>query len=228
MTDLKDNYIQYYKSEKRLWVYPVEFVVRSFLGKYPNLDLDKQSFNGKKILDLGYGDGRNIPFLKDLGFEVSGIEISDHINDSASNRLQALGYNAELKKGHNSNIPYIDNSFDYLLACHSCYYVKQDETFESNLFEIQRVLKPGGIFICSLPCMDTYILKDAKILKDNHFLIQKDPYQLRNNTTFKAFSNEQEINICFNKYFKDLRVGYCHDNFYGIEQKVWIITCWKI
>ena len=220
-------YNSYYQNEKRLRVYPVEFVVRSFLGKYPNLDLRDQSFVGKKVLDLGYGDGRNIPFLDDLGFKVYGVEISDEINDVVATRLKQLGYKAELKKGTNSCIPYKDQFFDSVLACHSCYYVSEGESFQDNIEAIARVLLPGGLFICSLPCRDSYILKDAIALPDNHFRIQNDPYKIRKNALFKAFSDEADIKQVFGDSFTDLRIGYCHDNFYGIEQKVWIVTCWK-
>ena len=64
-------------------LYPTEFVVRIFKGNYPNFKLSKQEkFNKKKILDFSFGDGRNLLFLKDLGFEVYGTEISKKIIDN--------------------------------------------------------------------------------------------------------------------------------------------------
>ena len=35
--------------------------------------------NGQTVLDLGCGDGRNMPFFRDLGLEVFGVEINKDI-----------------------------------------------------------------------------------------------------------------------------------------------------
>lgn len=227
MPNLEESYKKYYAKTKKTALYPVEFVVRSFLGSYPNLNLSSHSFEGKRVLDLGFGDGRNIPFLNDLGFEVFGVEISDEIINLSREKLDYLGYSAILKKGHNSLIPFEDYFFDCIVACHSCYYVREHETFEDNLNEISRSLKSNGLFIASLPFIDTYILKGAIKLANQHYRIVNDPYSIRKNSIFKAFKNEEEIKGVFERDFKDLRIGYCCDNFYGIEQKVWLITCWK-
>lgn len=220
-------YNDYYKERQIPEVYPVEFVVRTFLGHYKNLKLDKSKFAASRILDLGYGDGRNMPLLHNLQFKIFGVEISNEINKIVRNRLQKLAIPAELRSGHNTNIPFPSLFFQYVLACHSCYYISEGETFYDNLKEINRVLSSNGIFICSLPHCDSYILEGADILPNGHYRIKKDPYKLRNNIIFRAFSNEEEIKEAFNDYFLDLRIGFCDDNFYGIHQRVWIVTCWK-
>lgn len=227
MEQLNKAYNQYYAEEKRLHVYPVEFVVRTFLGKYPNLRLEQAEFAGKRILDLGYGDGRNMPLLFNLGFDIAGVEITDEINRLAEARLATLGIPAVLKTGHNSRIPFADKFFHYVLACHACYYVNEGESFADNLKEINRVLDSQGMFVCSLPFNDTYILQGAEKLSNGHYRIQHDPYGLRNGTIFRAFANEDEVEQELSEYFTDFRIGFCDDNFYGIHQKVWIVTCWK-
>ena len=79
---LLSNYSNYYKSKTIQKLYPTEFIVRSFLGNYPELKPEKREvFFGKKVCDLGCGDGRNIPFLSHLGFNVFGIEIEKSIID---------------------------------------------------------------------------------------------------------------------------------------------------
>lgn len=227
MASIVKAYNSYYKADNESYVYPVEFVVRTLLGKYPNLQLDKQKFKDKKILDLGYGDGRNMPMLLNLGFHVSGVEISDEINSSTKKRLESIQDQLTLKTGHNSDIPFSDSHFDYLLACHACYYVLEGQTFKDNLNEIARVIKSKGVFICSLPFSDSYILQGAKKLPTGHYQIQNDPYNLRNGTIFRAFENKSEIIEELGSDFEDFRIGYCNDDFYGVNQKVWIVTCWK-
>ena len=226
--NITSAYSKYYSLRKSDHMYPVEFVVRSFLGNYPRLSLDKSKYAGALILDLGFGDGRNMPLLHNLGFEIYGLEISEEINRLVASRLKKLGIPAILKIGRNVSIPFDDNLFQYVLACHSCYYVDEGTTFDDNLREIHRVLAPNGIFICSLPMCDTYILKRAEQLSDGHYRITKDPYDLRNGTIFRAFENENEIIKAFRKYFCEFSIGFCDDEFYGIRQKVWIVVCKKV
>jgi SAM-dependent methyltransferase len=222
---LVNEYSSRYSSDKRVSVYPVEFVVRAFLGTYPELHMPKDQFDGKRILDLGFGDGRNMPLLSDLSMKIHGVEISEHINRHVQKRLESLGIQAELRTGSNAHIPFENSFFQYVLACHSCYYVEAGDSFADNLAEIARVLEPKGFFIASLPMIDTYILSGAKPLPNGHYQIANDPYGLRNGTVFRAFASEEEIRGAFAPFFDDLNIGYCDDMFWGIHQKVWTIVC---
>ena len=84
---LKKDYSKRYKCNKITAVYPVEFVVRAFLGRYPDLHMPKDEYERKRILDLGYGDGRNMPLLSNLGMKIHGVEISEDINRHVRARL---------------------------------------------------------------------------------------------------------------------------------------------
>jgi SAM-dependent methyltransferase len=216
-------YNKYYKERTHVHVYPVEFVVRTLLGNYPNLEMNRDSYSGSKLLDLGYGDGRNMPLFHNIGFKIFGMEISEEINKLARERLEILGIDGELKVGHNNSIPYQNQFFDFIVACHSCYYVNEGRSFNDNLHEISRVLKTEGVFIASLPMRDNFIFNDAEFLSDGHYRITKDPYGIRNGTIHKTFLNEDEIIETFEPYYKDLSIGYINDNYYGINVKMWII-----
>ena len=221
------EYSQRYAKDKGSAIYPVEFVVRAFLGNYPKICMNNDQYEGKKILDIGYGDGRNMPLLNNVGMNIHGIEIDDDINVHVRERLSHLGIDAELKTGTNAHIPYADSFFQYVLACHSCYYVEDNDSFDSNLAEIARVLEPNGRFICSLAMTGSYILKDAIPLFAGHYQITSDPYGLRNGTIFRVFSSESEIQETFSPFFDDITVGYCDDQFWGVHQKVWTVVCRK-
>ena len=205
---IEKHYQDFYSQRNPEKVYAVEFVVRTLLGTYPGLKLDRTVYRGAKILDLGFGDGRNMPLLHDLGFEIHGVEISEEICRLTQSRMGRLGVPVRLETGTNSHIPFGDGAFDFTLACHACYYVSPGERFADNLREIARVLRAGGRFIFSLPKTDTYILKDAAPVGDGHYRITQDPYV-------------DELGV----WFSDFALGLCENDFYGTYEKVWIGTC---
>lgn len=222
---ISHQYASRYTSDKANAVYPVEFVVRAFLGTYSGLHMPRDRYEGRRILDLGYGDGRNMPLLHNLGMEIHGVEIAEDINRHVRKRMKGLGIRVALKVGTNAHIPYESGYFQYALACHSCYYVEAGDQFSANLTEIARVLDHGGYLIASLPMTGSYILKDAKLLPDGHYKITNDPYRLRNGTVFRVFRSKQEIRKVFSPLFSDFDIGYCNDLFWGVHQKVWILVC---
>ena len=63
MVKIERKYDEFYRVRNPDHVYPVEFVVRAFLGNYPRHKTDQTSYPGKRVLDLGFGDGRNMPLL---------------------------------------------------------------------------------------------------------------------------------------------------------------------
>ena len=146
--EISRKYDNFYRERNPDYVYPVEFVVRALLGNYPRHKTDKASYPGKHVLDLGCGDGRNMPLLHNLGMRVSGTEISQEICDLTQARMKRLGVDADLQVGRNHSLPFGDGSFDIVLACHACYYIDPETRFGDNVREIARVLKPGGQFIC--------------------------------------------------------------------------------
>src|SRR6202165_2613179 len=121
MVKIEGKYDDFCRARNPEHVYPVEFVVRAFLGNYPRHKTDKASYPGRRVLDLGFGDGRNMPLLHNLGMKVFGVEISQEICDLTEKRMNGLGIEVDLKVGRNHNIPYADDFFDTVLACHACY-----------------------------------------------------------------------------------------------------------
>ena len=229
MSALEDGidarYADFYERRDPAKVYPVEFVVRAFLGSYPRHHIAAEEMPGKRALDLGFGDGRNLPFLHDQGLEVHGVEISEEICRLTRERMHCLGVPVVLNTGHNAAIPYDDESFDYVVACHSCYYVGPGSTFDDNVGEIHRVMTPGGTFVFSAPKPDTYILRNAEALGGGHYRIVDDPYGIRNGTVFRSFGGEEELRASMGAVFEDFRIGSCDNDFWGIKEKLWIVVC---
>ena len=225
MENVDKLYTDFHKERMGIHCYPTEFLIRTMLGKYPNLNLYK-NFKGKKILDLGFGDGRNMILFNNCGLEIHGVEITQDICDDVSKRMDKFGIKADLRVGRNNSIPYEDNYFDYVVASASMYYIDHGDTFESNMKEILRVLKSplnsdssqGGILIAALAKTSTFLLKDAKNLGNHVYECTNDPFNLRNGDIFRGFDDEQDVVDTFSPYYDKISVGRTIDNYYGLQQ----------
>jgi SAM-dependent methyltransferase len=224
MSDITVNYTERYGARRGRKLYPVEFVVRTLLGSYPRLTMDQDAYRGAKILDLGCGDGRNLSLLADVGFTTFAVEITDAICEVVRAYCAGAGLDTVVKTGSNANIPFADGFFDFALCCHSLYYLDPGDTFADNLRELARVMRPGGTVIASLPKKyDSYTLKDAEPVGDDHFMVRCDPLNLRNGVVFKVFEDQAAIARACVPLFRDFQLGFVENDFFGIEEKLWIV-----
>lgn len=220
------SYEQFYAKRAGLQVYPTEFVVRTFLANYPELSFHKP-VAGDRVLDVAFGDGRNTVFLCEQGYTVSGIEITEGIALQTRERLAKLGHEADLRVGRNSQIPFDDEHFDYVLACHCCYYCDEEETFADNMQEYARVLKPEGWLVASVASRESYIFNNAIALEDGSLRIQADPYGNRDGYRLQAFSNADEIKVSLSPWYENFSFGFAGNDYYGVSEKVFWIVCQK-
>lgn len=226
-TSIDSAYTRYYSDRKHQKVYPTEFVVRILLAKYPGLCFKKPQ-PGDSILDVGFGDGRNTVFLCDLGLDVYGIEITLDIVAQTRERLGEGGYHPELKVGRNSAIPYPDEHFDYILACHCCYYCDEGETLLNNLAEYHRTLKKNGVLIASIADSKSYIFDKATELPDGTWRINDDPYENRIGYRLQAFSDPAAIETYCSSLFNNFSFGKAENNYFGVDERVFWVVCKKV
>jgi SAM-dependent methyltransferase len=232
--NVKKTYTDFHIKHRSNHLYPTEWVIRTMLGNYPELQLDRTGYLGGKALDLGFGDGRNMSLLNNCGLSVYGVETSGETVEMVNAAMAELNINVTLKVGSNSHIPFEDKLFDYVLACASSYYVDEEDTFSDNLDEITRVLKPGGYFIANFPAVtgikeipELFILENATRTDDGHTIIANDRYGLRNGYKFKVFHSKEEIVDFLSPLYDHISVGYCFDNFYGVQINTYIVTARK-
>lgn len=224
--DINASYERHYTERMNSKVYPTEFVVRTFLATYPHLNLKKPA-PGDSILDVGFGDGRNTTLLCDRGLKVSGIEITQAIVDQAQARLSKLGHEADLRVGRNGNIPFESETFDYILACHSCYYCDEGQSLIDNLKEYSRVLKKDGFVIASVANRASYIFDGAEALPDGSLVVKNDPYNNRNGYRLHGFAATQDIERYFSPVFKNFSFGSADNDYFGISERVFWVVCQK-
>jgi hypothetical protein len=68
-------------------------------------------------------------------------------------------------------------------------------------------------------------MRGAKDLGDGHMEIANDPYGVRNGYVLKKFDREAEIEAALSPAFVDFAIGACRNDFWGIEEHVWIVAC---
>jgi len=226
--NLSEKYSDEHKSKSLINLYPTEWVIRTFIGKYPELIFDKTNFKNGNILDSGFGDGRNFQLLSDLGFIIHGTEINKEIVQLGEERLKRLDIVGDLKVSKNHNIAFPKNYFDYILASSSMYYVEDNSTFFENKFELLRVLKFGGSLIANFPhSKKHFIFNESVELKDQHFLIKNDIHKLRNGYILKGFQHGDEIMYEFKDYFENISIGYLEEDYFGYKMSMFIMAADK-
>lgn len=226
VANLEKKYSELYKLTKNnLFCYPTEFLVRSYLGTYPDLKPYKKSEEKERALDLGFGDCRNIPFLIERGFDVSGTEIHDTIIAQGKKKLNLLNKEAKLVIGYNHDLPFADQFFHHVIACHSIYYLADGVSFNDILTEVSRVLKPGGRFVFSIPTKESYLVDGGHIQSGEIALILNDPLSVRNGTRVKYFSDKQDLVDCLSPWFSNIKIGKSLNNWWGIKEFCWTIVC---
>lgn len=108
-----------------------------------------QRNKSKRVLDAGCGRGFYVRLLSMLPSvkKVEGIDINDEYVEKAK-KLVENTKKASVKKGSIYELPFKDKTFDAVVCSEILEHLDDEET---ALKEIHRVLKPGGIFLVSVP-----------------------------------------------------------------------------
>jgi len=97
---------------------------------------------GSHVLEVAPGPGYFAIELAKLGdYQITGIDISQTFVDIARNNAVDAGVRVEFQHGDAANLPFADQSFDFLL-CRAAF--KNFSQPVRALEEMYRVLKPGG------------------------------------------------------------------------------------
>ncbi len=109
---------------------------------------------GKKALDFGCGAGRSSRFLRNLGFTVTGIDISGQMLANA-HRLDPNGDYRLVKDG--GVFPFADGSFDLALCAFTFDNIPSWEKKITLFAELRRVLAPSGRLLNLVSTPDIYL-----------------------------------------------------------------------
>jgi len=120
--------------------------------------------NGGKTLDFGCGSGRSTRFLKDLGLNIVGVDISKTFLDEANN-IDTKTHYFQIK----DQIPSVEKSYDFVYSHLVLLMVPTKENLDAIFKEIYRVLRKGGVFIAVTGSEEMHSSKRNWVSYDTRF-----------------------------------------------------------
>lgn len=155
-----------------------------------------------RVLEIGCGNGQLWKTNKDyIKGNIILSDISKGMINDASDNLKDIP-SIQYQCFDCDTIPYLDNSFDIVIANHVLFYLKD---IPHALSEIKRVLKPGGYFYCS-----AYGNKHMKEITD--LVKEYDPrITLSNIQLYDMFGLENGEDI-LSQYFENIVIDKYNDS----------------
>jgi len=155
---------------------------------------------GSKILELGGGAGQTAKKMCDLGYDVTGIDISKHLCEESEKKCKeyaSKGLARFINQSMEKNFPLENEQFDVCIIVGSIQYVGNLDICFS---EINRVLKKdGNLILCQAnmyPLLDI-IYPRHLILKLIYFLLNEE---FLISPSFKSMLCESKLGKYFKKY----------------------------
>jgi len=99
------------------------------------------ALRGRRVLDVGTGDGTYAIGAARRGAEVTGIDTAPAMLAAARTRAEEAGVSVTVREANAENLPFDDDSFDAVLAVTVLCFVRAART---AVDEMARVLVPGG------------------------------------------------------------------------------------
>jgi len=94
------------------------------------------------VWDFGCGPGQTTKFLKNLGIEISGLDLSEKILEQA----RAIHPEIHFRKGNILELEFDDDSIAGVVAFYAIVHFTEEQV-EIAFREAFRVLQPGGLFL---------------------------------------------------------------------------------
>jgi ubiquinone/menaquinone biosynthesis C-methylase UbiE len=148
----------------------------------------------KPVWDFGCGPGQTTKYLKDLGIEISGLDLSEKMLEQA----RTIHPDIHFRKGNILELEFENNSIGGIVAFYAIVHFTEEQV-EIAFREVFRVLQPGGVFLSTHHIgeetihLDEFLGKNIDIdfmffttdfifscLKDSGFekieIIEREPY----------------------------------------------------
>ncbi len=149
----------------KIWV---EFVRsgKNYYAEYLNGPALKRmvgSVRGRRMLDIGCGEGYFSRFFAKAGAEVIGIDLSDALIKAAKEEEERHPFGVKYLAADATNLNMLDSEIFDVVYCHMA--LDDIADYEGAIAEVSRVLKPRGRFVVVMvhPCFSIRS-SDGKII----------------------------------------------------------------
>jgi 2-polyprenyl-3-methyl-5-hydroxy-6-metoxy-1,4-benzoquinol methylase len=211
----------YADADEKILRYPNEPLVRMIKGNYiPNL---VKEYEGKKVLDIGFGHGNNLFFLSQQGFQLYGIEVQEEICSLVGDRLARQGISSDLRQGTNREIPFDNNMFDALVSWDVLHYEANEENLCLALQEYHRVLKPGGRLYLSTIAPQSSVLRQAEIIGSHRYQLSRGD-DFRQGEVFFCCDFPEYLQYYLAPCFNNVYVGRSTDDLFAETYDSFVAT----
>jgi len=138
----EETYYSYQPLDFRQRSWLKELIVKNLIGSSAPEEPPIDNPQGKKFLDIGCGSGYKLYFMKQLGWDVHGVEISAVAAGIGNN------YGLNIAQGTLLDAGYESEYFDYIRSNHSFEHITNPN---ETMAEIQRICKTGGKLFIGVP-----------------------------------------------------------------------------
>ena len=114
---------------------------RNTFYPYFNELMQFDGYGGKRILEVGVGQGVDQKQFVDNGANTFGLDMTPRHARITKERLQSSGFPSQIVVADAEKLIFPNNTFDLVYSCGVLFYAPN---IEHAIKEIHRVLKPGG------------------------------------------------------------------------------------
>lgn len=105
------------------------------------------AYGGKRVLEIGVGQGTDLVQFAKAGAECYGVDITDRHLELTQRNFDLRGLKVELRKADATQLDFPDGQFDLVYSFGVCHHIPEPQLV---FREIERVLKPGGECLISV------------------------------------------------------------------------------
>jgi ubiquinone/menaquinone biosynthesis C-methylase UbiE len=104
-------------------------------------------FAGKKVLEIGIGQGSDLLQFARAGAVCHGVDITDNHIRLTTKNFELNGIPVDIRKSDATRLPFADETFDCVYSFGVIHHIPEADRV---LAEVRRVLKPGGTLMIAL------------------------------------------------------------------------------
>ncbi|MDR7866258.1 MAG: class I SAM-dependent methyltransferase [Sporomusaceae bacterium] len=138
----QDFYVTFYKATQKQGI-------GNLVNEAGYTILDKVSFTGKSILEIGPGLMPHTKFWRSLPQEYVIVDINEDLLEGSKEILLQKNVNVRPLRISSSDLPVATDSIDIILSFFNLEHLRP---LDQYLNELHRILKPGGLFVGAIPC----------------------------------------------------------------------------